>query len=128
MVNLKNSVETKMFVITRSRSILKKLSINHKKSSAFCGTGNLLTFAQQPEADLKLKPYPFHNFAFSIFISALAVSFRTLQGLSSGLLLSAFQNNISYVFVTATIRATCPNSLIPYLITIIKFRGVKNYW
>ena len=117
-----------MFVITRSRSILKKLSINHKKSSAFCGTGNLLAFAQQPEADLKLKPYPFHNFAFSVFVSVLAVSFGTLQGLSSGLLLSAFPYNISYVFVTATMRATGPNPLIPYLVTIIKFRGLRNYW
>jgi hypothetical protein len=104
------------------------LSLNHKKSSSFCGTGNLLTFAQQPETDLKLKPYPFHNLAVSIFISVLALSFRTLLGLSSGLLISAFPNNISYVFVTATMRATCPNPLIIlYLITIRKLKVVKNY-
>jgi len=65
-------------------------------------------FAQEPETDLKLKPYPFHNFAFSIFIFVLALSFRTLLGLSSGLLLSAFPNNIANMFVTVTMRATYP--------------------
>jgi hypothetical protein len=62
--------------------------------------------AQEPETDLKLKPYPFHNFAFFIFTSLLAVSFRALLGLSSGPSLSAFANNIVHVFVISTVRAT----------------------
>lgn len=130
MVKLRNALETKCWWLPVAGRFLRSwMPLSHKKSSAFCGTGYLLTFAEQPETDLKLKPCPFHNFAYSIFISVLALNFRTLLGFSSGLLLSAFPNNISYMFVTATMRATCSNSLIIlYFITVITFRGVKNYF